>query len=775
MNLIEKQKEIESLSDEALMREGQAPTGQWPGFLVMSELQRRGDLRKRYQAQQAQQELKKPSVLEQKVEELRGIPSVDSSATMGPQGPMPGGGVPAMQGQMPPQGPPPMPMQGQMPPQMPPQGPPQPQMMAGGGMVRGYADGGPALPGRLPGNSLQEGPEPEWMRAWRMKMLAKLGIPDSPDLSTKELAERLGFAPPSPYGDASQTNLDFASPEFHERSVPELSMGLSGFEGPERDSAYYAPEGGFQERLMDNLISSRPSEYMGSDDRRGGQTPRSLPEWMSPSKASADGAAMWLSENPEIAEALLSGDLPWDLDINSLLEIDRTSRPEDMRRDPELYVNPWDTSDSSPDSFFEIERTPRQSPNMRRDPGSPGLNLNPWDTGNSEYFFDIDPTPRTDVGGSSGAGASSSSVGLPPGLDSLTWRDPIGEYRAGKAEQRRGRLESAEARGDAVMDAANDLEWTARRNAGILRGDLVEVAEEYRNQKKENPSEAEEVLRGSILTPEQMRRQRMSLAFLGLGNAIGSARHGGDIATGIAASGREIMDLSERQRKESTDTNVQLAQLADARMSRNEELELAAIKTIAEANSALAEGDQRAAEIRANAVNQVAALTAAAEEGTEESPELIAEIRMEQSKILADLYTTQLRLAEDRFRSEIAKAAQDTNDQRQNAAILSSLATEIRNVEELRAELLSDKLTNGLEESRWRRQYGSYTATIERFWADYAAVASMLGLSEGVVPVRDSDNANEDVGISRVRSSGRSMNSVGPSWSTLPELGGGGS
>lgn len=103
MNILEAEDIIKGLPDQSLMEEAQAPSGQVPQFLVVSEIQRRTDMRKRYQDQQQPQ----GTVTDQIVQE-------------------------GIMGAMPPQ-----PMMPQaMPPQaMPPQAMP-PQQMFGGGIIR---------------------------------------------------------------------------------------------------------------------------------------------------------------------------------------------------------------------------------------------------------------------------------------------------------------------------------------------------------------------------------------------------------------------------------------------------------------------------------------------------------------------------------------------------------------------------------------------------------------------------------------------------------------
>lgn len=138
MNILEIEDIIKGLPDQSLMQEAQAPSGQMPQFLVVSEIQRRADMRKRFQNQQ--QEMPQGTIAEQILQ--GGIASMGNQQ---PIQPMPPQGMPP-QG-MPPQGMPPMPQQGmpmqQQPPMMPPMSPPMspPMMppaqgMAAGGVVR---------------------------------------------------------------------------------------------------------------------------------------------------------------------------------------------------------------------------------------------------------------------------------------------------------------------------------------------------------------------------------------------------------------------------------------------------------------------------------------------------------------------------------------------------------------------------------------------------------------------------------------------------------------
>jgi hypothetical protein len=142
MNILEIEDIIKGLPDQSLIQEAQAPSGQMPQFLVVSEIQRRADMRKRFQNQQ--QEMPQGTIADQILQS--GIASMGNRQpiqSMPPQG-MPPQGMPPMPQQGMPQG---MPQQGMPMQQQPPMSPPMPppmsppmmppaQGMAGGGVVR---------------------------------------------------------------------------------------------------------------------------------------------------------------------------------------------------------------------------------------------------------------------------------------------------------------------------------------------------------------------------------------------------------------------------------------------------------------------------------------------------------------------------------------------------------------------------------------------------------------------------------------------------------------
>ncbi len=151
MNIFEQEDLIKGLPDQALMQEAQRPSGQLPQYLVVSEIQRRQDMRKRFSKPEDQpaQGTVKEQILSGGISDIGqqppGQPPQQGPGMPPPQGGMPPQGPMPQQTGMPPQPPmgmpqqPPMPMPQQMPmPPQPPMGMP-PQGMAAGGVIRMYA------------------------------------------------------------------------------------------------------------------------------------------------------------------------------------------------------------------------------------------------------------------------------------------------------------------------------------------------------------------------------------------------------------------------------------------------------------------------------------------------------------------------------------------------------------------------------------------------------------------------------------------------------------
>ena len=101
MNILEIEDLIKGLPDQALMQEAQQPSGRMPQYLVVSEIQRRGDMRKRFQAQQQEKGTVAEQILQGGVQES---PAPQMQAPMG----QPPAMMPPMGAQRPPMAPPAM-------------------------------------------------------------------------------------------------------------------------------------------------------------------------------------------------------------------------------------------------------------------------------------------------------------------------------------------------------------------------------------------------------------------------------------------------------------------------------------------------------------------------------------------------------------------------------------------------------------------------------------------------------------------------------------------
>ena len=93
MNILEIEDLIKGLPDQALMQEAQRPSGRMPQYLVVSEIQRRGDMRKRFQAQQQEKGTVAEQILQGGIAEVA-PPPPQMQAAMGQQPGMSPQGMP---------------------------------------------------------------------------------------------------------------------------------------------------------------------------------------------------------------------------------------------------------------------------------------------------------------------------------------------------------------------------------------------------------------------------------------------------------------------------------------------------------------------------------------------------------------------------------------------------------------------------------------------------------------------------------------------------------
>ena len=90
MSLVDRANELEYVPEEQLIQMSQSPEGQYPQFLVLSEIQRRNQMRRMYKNQMAKMNQPTTTVAEESVMELAGqgaVPMMDSlSSLSSPEG-----------------------------------------------------------------------------------------------------------------------------------------------------------------------------------------------------------------------------------------------------------------------------------------------------------------------------------------------------------------------------------------------------------------------------------------------------------------------------------------------------------------------------------------------------------------------------------------------------------------------------------------------------------------------------------------------------------------
>ena len=220
MNIIEMEDMVKGLPDQVLMQEAQAPSGRIPQFLALSEVQRRKEMRDRFQ-QQAPQATVKDQILQSGI------------AAALPQGP------PGMPPQMPPQGQPPAPPMGAPP------GPPQGPVMAyGGGQMPYFMYGGGQVPYRMQTGKAVPSEEdiqrilakPLYLRTPEEDAIIRAaGLPfqGARDLGSflrddaQKRRRNMGFveSPVSPFPESGAFSLENISSSLNKNALPALEFG----------------------------------------------------------------------------------------------------------------------------------------------------------------------------------------------------------------------------------------------------------------------------------------------------------------------------------------------------------------------------------------------------------------------------------------------------------------------------------------------------------------------------------------------------------------------
>lgn len=257
------------------MQEAQAPSGQVPQYLVVSEIQRRTDMRKRYQEQQQPQ----GTVADQIVQEAAG-----GIASMPPQG-------------MPPQG---MPPQGAPQQAMPPQAMP-PQQMFSGGIIRLQKGGSTGMPGEYALAALME-------KAKDIARIAGRKVEDVYEILVRQAQENMpdyGMIMPSGVGDLPSVDLEPFQRAAQETPLGDLATNIADAVFDAREyGAVPAYAAGLREGITGALPAFGKTAYQGLKELGGAAldvVPEEVPELVAmPFNEAAKGVGTLITGDPSV-------------------------------------------------------------------------------------------------------------------------------------------------------------------------------------------------------------------------------------------------------------------------------------------------------------------------------------------------------------------------------------------------------------------------------------------------------------------------------------------
>ena len=242
-NIIQAEDDVKGMPDQALQQMAQRPDGRYPQFLVVSEIQRRSNMRKRFESQQQPQGTVKDQIVQQGIASLAPPPPQMQQAM----------GVPQQ-----------MPQGAPMPPQMPPQG------MYAGGVVSmnagqqvpyltterrfGMADTGPRLTdaGREATAALYGGITQQ--RPGNLETIYKGDLVGMP-MSEYEALLAQGYTPTATGGLSRQ-----GSPRDTAMFDPELAEEITGLKGFKREYFDTGLDSGFGEEANRVLLAQYAQE-----------------------------------------------------------------------------------------------------------------------------------------------------------------------------------------------------------------------------------------------------------------------------------------------------------------------------------------------------------------------------------------------------------------------------------------------------------------------------------------------------------------------------------
>ena len=272
MNILEAEDIIKGLPDQALFEEAQMPSGQVPQFLVVSEIQRRSDMRKRFQEQQPSQGTVKDQIVQQGI--MGAMPP--QMATPMPTG-MPTG------------------MPNQMPTGMPTQG------MFNGGIIRLQAGGSTGMPGEYALASLME-------KAKDLARVTGRKVEDIYEALARQAQENMpnySMIMPAGLGELPSVDLEPIQRAAQETPLGDLATNISDAMLEARDyGAVPAYAAGLREGITGYLPAFGKTAYQGLKELGGaalGIVPEEVPELVAmPFNEAAKGIGTLITGDPSV-------------------------------------------------------------------------------------------------------------------------------------------------------------------------------------------------------------------------------------------------------------------------------------------------------------------------------------------------------------------------------------------------------------------------------------------------------------------------------------------
>jgi len=518
MNILQQQNDLESFADDMLVQESQQPSGRYPGFLIMTEMQRRKDLRQRAQAQQHQPE---PTVSEQLTQETQqqGIASIPGAQVNG---------------------------------------------FAGGGMIDGYAHGGgPASgvkrlamsgyaqggtvggsgwPRKRQGGKREAYERKEEERRSRLDRSIIMGQRRQMRNSSDEALENYlakALRDEDPHHDALGPDFLTNTPFSSEAILEEMEVRRVKYGGGGAHQYYGRAQGGIVGYTQGGMVDGYARGGFQEDPRN---RYRARPRQGTPV---AEMLRRQQEENERqraLSEMMGDPSMRSGSGLGALGGVLGSDLWRFMQSGQEAPVDPW------------VNAVPPQAPG--------GIaNLSALQGGEHS-----DIPPRL---------SRRASIPKEPPA-----QGPSRESREQAIRRIYGESQDYSELRD-MADAASLEAQSANRRSSELgeeeSGILDDQAEMLRGEVEENPSGLETELRNMRRSPESQKKDRLAIALTGIGSLIAGSRNMGDIGAGMAGVTRDMMARGDTLRSEDIALMTQVSQLEDARKARNIDLKSRAL------------------------------------------------------------------------------------------------------------------------------------------------------------------------------------------------------